>query len=143
MLETEEMLKGRESRMSLLEDLPHDLVSESIVFGAAQIAKRLQAEIVFIASSTGGTARLKSKQRDYIKTVCFTDDDQVLKRMCLYWGIIPILLPKDATSSLRDYVGQWAKQNSDAKSGDPVVIVSDTEWMPGVHDAIMVCRLPE
>ena len=62
MLETEEMLKGRNSRMSLLDDLPHDLVSDSIVFGAAQIAQKLAAEMVFIASSTGGTARLKSKQ---------------------------------------------------------------------------------
>ena len=142
MLETEEALKGRQSRMSLLEDLPHDQISESIVYGAAQIARKLEAELVFIASSTGGTARLKSKQRDYIKTVCFTDDDQVLKRMCLYWGILPVKLPIEAVSNLREFVGDWAKENSHANAGDPVVIVSDTEWMPGVHDAIMVCRLP-
>ena len=66
MLQTEELLKGRSSRVSLLDDLPHNHVSDSIVFGAAQIARRLDAGLVFIASSTGETARLKSKQRDYI-----------------------------------------------------------------------------
>ena len=141
MLETEEMLKGRSSRMSLLDDLPHDNVSESIVFGAAQIARRLDAEFVVIASSTGGTARLKSKQRDYIRTICFTDDDQVMKRLSLYWGIIPVLIPSLADTKMRTFVDEWAKVHSDAKPGDPVVIVSDTEWMPGVHDAIMVCRI--
>ncbi len=141
MLETERILQGQSSRTSLLEDLPHDLVSESIVYGAAQIARRLDAEFVVIASSSCGTARLKSKQRDYIRTICFTDDDQVMKRMCLYWGIVPVRIPSLGDSQLRQFVNDWAKSTSEVASGDPIVIVSDTEFMPGVHDAIMVCRI--
>lgn len=141
MLQTEEMLKGRNSKMSLLEDLPHDMVSESIIYGAAQIARRLEAKFVAVASSTGGTARLKSKQRDYIPTICFTDDDDVMKKMSLYWGILPVRIPSFTETQLRQFVDDWAKEHCNVKSGDPIVIVSDTEWMPGVHDAIMVCRV--
>ena len=141
MLETEQTFKGRRSKMSLLEDLPHDDVSESIVFGAAQIAKRLEAELVAIESSTGETARLKSKQRDYIRTICFTSDEQVLKKMCLYWGIVPVKIPSLDDQELRTFVNDWARMNHAAKPGDPIVIVSDTEWMPGVHDTILVYRV--
>jgi hypothetical protein len=35
----------------------------------------------------------------------------------------------------------WAKAIGDAKTGDPVVLVTDTEWIPGVHDAVMVCKV--
>ncbi len=142
MLETEETLKGRSSRVSILDDLPHSLVSDSIVYGAAQIAKRLDAEIVVIASSTGETARLKSKQRDYIRTICLTDEDDVLKRMSLYWGIVPVKIPSlIQPGQIHEFINDWAKSHGDAQAGDPIVIVSDTELMPGIHDAIMVCRV--
>ncbi|MEM9412320.1 MAG: pyruvate kinase [Planctomycetota bacterium] len=140
MLETEETLHGKESSMSILESEEPDEVSEAIVFGAAQIAGLLEAKIVAIASSTGTTARLKSKQRDYIRTICFTNDDQVAKRMCIYWGIVPVLVDQ-AKLSLRDFVTEWVKTHGDAQVGEPLVIVADTDWMPGVHDAILVCRV--
>ena len=142
MLETEKTFEGRQSRTSLLEDLPHNNITESIVYGAAQIAKRLQAEIVVIASSSGEAARLKSKQRDFIRTICFTNDDEVLKRMCLYWGIYPVRIPDLDDRQLRTFASDWTKANiKTAQIGDPMVLVSDTVWMPGVHDAIMVCRV--
>lgn len=142
MLETEKTLQGRSSRVSMLDDLPHCEVSESIVHGAAQIARRLEAQIVVIASSTGETARLKSKQRDFIHTLCLTDDDEVLARMSLYWGIVPIRVPDLLEhQQLHSFVSQWAIDHAGVAKGDPVVIVSDTEWMPGIHDTILVCRV--
>jgi pyruvate kinase len=142
MLETEVMFKGRQSRISLLDNLPHDQISDSIVYGAAQIGKRLDSELVVIASSTGEIARLKSKQRDYIHTICLTDDENVLKKLSLFWGIVPVridsLLQKD---QLYSFVNQWVKSYGDGKPGDPIVMVSDTEWLPGIHDTIMVYRI--
>ncbi len=142
MLETEEMIKGRQSRISRLDNLTHDPISDSIVYGAAQIGKRLNSEIVVITSSTGETARLKSKQRDYIQTICLTDDENVLRKSSLYWGIVPVrvdsLLRND---ELYEFVNQWIKKCGDGKPGDPVVMVSDTEWLPGIHDTIMVYRI--
>ena len=142
MLETETIFKGQDSHTTLLDDLPHNDVAESIAFGAAQIAKRLDSKLVVIASSTGETARLKSKQRDYIPTLCLTDDDQVAKKLSLYWGIIAVVVPNlSDQNALQTFIKDWAKSQQVADSGDSVVVVSDTEMMPGVHDAILVSKI--
>ena len=142
MLETESHLKGKDSQTSLLDDLPHCLVEESIVFGAAQIANRLESKLVVIASSTGDTARLKSKQRDYIPTLCLTDEEEVAKKLSLYWGTIPVIVPNLMEhNKLQSFISFWIKARSEISAGDSVVIVSDTEMMPGIHETIMVCRL--
>ncbi len=141
-LATEESLKDRISPVLGMDDLIHNDVSESVIYGAAQIAQRLNAEIVVIASSTDEAPRLKSKQRDFIKTICITDQKKVLNRMCLYWNIVPVHVPSLLDhQQLRTFINMWAKAIGDAKTGDPVVLVTDTEWIPGVHDAVMVCKV--
>lgn len=62
--------------------------------------------------------------------------------MCLLWGIIPIhvesLLDQKQT---RTFINVWAKTIGDAEQGDPIVLVTDTEFMPHVHDAVTVCEV--
>jgi pyruvate kinase len=142
MIETEEMFKGRSSRTSILEELPQDSVTEAMLFGAAQIARRLYAPIVAIASSNCETARMKSKQRDYIRTLCFTDDERSLRRMSLYWGVVPVKIQSNLNvEQFREFVRNWAKEHSNIQPGESIVIVADTDWIPGTHDAIMVLRV--
>ncbi len=142
MLETEMSLSGRDSRMSFHKKSSGWDISDAVVFGSAQIAKRVEAKMVVIASNDGEPARKKSKQRDFVPTICITDRRDVLGRMCLYWGIVPVLIDSLMdTHELRNFVDQWAKTHGGAKSGDPIVIVSDTEVMPGVHDTVMVTKV--
>ena len=139
MLETEQMFKGRSSRSAKVDGTLKEEITEAVLHGAAQIARRLEANIVVIASSTGQAALMKSKQRDYIPTLCVTDRAEVERRMCLFWGIIPICIDNvHHPDQLRDFVNDWARTVGEATPGEPLVIVSDNEWMPGVHDNIMV-----
>lgn len=142
MLETEENLKRKIVSDPVMDEVACNDVSESVIYGAAQIAKRIEARIVVIASSTGESPRLKSKQRDYIKTICITDNKNVLNRMCLYWSILPVYVPSLLDhQQLRTFINIWVKAIGDAKTGEPIVLVTDTEWMPDVHDTVMVCRV--
>ena len=112
------------------------------MFGAAQIAQQLEAKMVVISSSTGETALIKSKQRDFIPTVCLTHHSAVARFICLYWGVIPVRtdsphLPEE----FRAFVNELAKSFAGGQIGDPVVMVTDNQWMPDVHDNILVGRI--
>ena len=142
MLETEQLLRGQSSRISG-QSPNHSLdVSEAVMLGAAQIATRLNACMVVISSSTGDTALIKSKQRDFIPTVCVTNQRDVARSMCLFWGVIPICIDEaHQPERFRAFVNEWAKVVAKAGMDEPVVMVTDNQWMPDVHDNILVGRV--
>ncbi len=142
MVETETSFKGRSS--TIADQMPPSgwTISEAVVLGAAQIARRVGARLVVIASTTGESALVKSKQRDFVPTICLSDSQAILNRMALYWGVMPVLVPSLLdTRQLREFIDVWAKGVGNAQCGDPVVIVADTELLPGVHDNVMVTRV--
>ena len=143
MLETEELIPDLKRKLrNKDDDKKSRSISDAVVYGAAKIAKRLSAKVVVIATSTGDTPRLKAKQRDFIKTICITDKKDVLNKMCLLWSIIPIHVPSLLDQKqLRTFINIWAKAVGNAETGDPIVLVTDTDFMPAVHDAVTVCEV--
>ncbi len=139
--ETEQALIGRPSRLVDPELIRQQGVSEAVIFGAAQIASRVNAKMVVIATSLGRAALVKSKQRDFIPTLAVTDQPNVLNRMCLYWGITPYFMNSLQGHLLRDWVNQQAKQTEWLQPGDRVVFVLDTEAWPGINDTVHVIAI--
>lgn len=120
---------------------PHD-VGSAVIFGAAQIARRLDARLVVIATSNGQSALDKSRQRDFIPTIAVTDRPEWLGKMSLFWGIIPMLGHSiQEPNQLRTLIHQWAHQDPRLRQGDRVVLVIDTETLPGIHDLVMVIEI--
>lgn len=142
MRETEKALSDRASRMTAHNRPTGWDISDAVIFGSAQIAKRIEAKMVVIASGSSSTALMKSKQRDYIPTLCVTDRLDTFRRLSLFWGVTPIMCPTDIEETrLENFINQWARENTDLKVGDPFVIVTDTEVLPGIHDCVLVARL--
>ena len=142
MAETEKAFVDRSSRMRANESSSGWEISDAVVFGSAQIAKRINAGMVVIASCETDTALLKSKQRDHIPTVCVTDRIENYRRMSLFWGVIPVFCPTPLeTTKLHEFIAQWTKQNTKLKSGTPFVMVTDTELLPGIHDSVLIARI--
>lgn len=140
--ETEQMLRYRSSRMSSKESESGWSVLDSVMLGAAQIARRLDARMVVIASSTPDAALVKSKQRDFVPTVCLSDNEKAAQQMSLYWGIIPLQASqKFGYGELPRFVINWAKQQAKIHRGERVVIVMDNEFLPEVHDTVMVVEI--
>jgi pyruvate kinase len=142
MAETEKALVDRSSRMRANEDSSHWEISDAVIVGAAQIAKRIGAKMVVIASGESRTALLKSKQRDFIPTICVTDRLNSYRRMSLFWGVTPVMCPTAIEETrLQVFVNQWAEDNTKLKPGDPFVVVTDTEVWPGIHDSVLVAKI--
>ena len=142
MFETEKALVDRPSRMSAHHASNGWEISDAVIFGSAQIAKRIGAQMVVIASGGSSTALLKSKQRDFIPTLCVTDRLDSYRRMALFWGVTPIMCPTPIEETrLEGFVNEWAREHTDLKTGDPYVVVTDSEVLPGIHDCVLVAKL--
>jgi pyruvate kinase len=142
MVETEKSLVERSSRMRANDSATGWEISDAVIFGSAQIAKRVGAKMVVIASGESQSALLKSKQRDFIPTVCVTDRLNSYRRMSLFWGVTPVMCPTAIEETrLQGFINQWVRTNTELKPGDRYVVVTDTEVLPGIHDSVLVAKI--
>ncbi|MGI9517168.1 MAG: pyruvate kinase, partial [Pirellulaceae bacterium] len=140
--ETETALRGRPSRQLAPEIVEKQGITEAVVFGAALIARRVDAKLVVIATSDSKAAVAKSKQRNFIPTLGVTDRAAVVNRMCLLWGIAPVRMDSLELNSMRQWIDHWAQESEVLSSGDNIVFVADTEVTSGVHETVMVWKIP-
>ena len=116
--------------------------ASSVLFGAAHTAKRMDSKMIMLASHSSTTALHKSKQRDYIPTVCITDSAETYRRMSLFWGVKPVLIETAIEETkLRTFANQWIKSNTQLEKGNSFLIVTDTEVLPGVKMLVMACEV--
>ncbi len=114
-------------------------VAESLVEATSRIAHQVQAKLIIVATRTGNTALLLSKQRSKTPIVGISDSDRTVRRMCLFWGVSPLAAPHFPDySRLLDHVVQWAKAKQLIASGDRVVLIASTHWTPAGHNMIVV-----
>jgi pyruvate kinase len=143
MLSTERMLKDQpEDSKTRFSSRVHPITA-AVTHNAANIAEAIDAKLVVVASHTGGTAWVKSKQRNYIPTVGVSDSDQTLRRMCLFWGIMPHKVQNlDNPESLFQEVTKWGKATGILSTGDRVVYVTGTGLLNNTHNLLVVHEVP-
>ena len=88
--------------------------------------KQVGAKLLAVASDSGRTTLRFSKNRCFIPTIGISDSDAALRRMCLYWGIIPMPgVPTDDGSHLMRHIIE--KDSTGYLSpGDRIVLVTGT-----------------
>lgn len=143
MLSTERMLKDQpKDAKPRFTSRVHPITS-AVTHNAANIAEAIDAKLVVIASRTGGTAWVKAKQRNYIPTLGVSDSDQTLRRMCLFWGIMPHKVHNlENPEHLFSEVTSWAKSTGILAAGDRVVYVTGTGLLNNTHNLLVVHEVP-
>lgn len=143
MLSTERMLKDQPKDSKPRFSARVHPITSAVTHNAANIAEAIDAKLVVIASRTGGTAWVKAKQRNYIPTLGVSDSDQTLRRMCLFWGIMPHKVHNlDTPEHLFAEVTTWAKSTGILSSGDRVVYVTGTGLLNNTHNLLVVHEVP-
>ena len=116
-----------------------DDITEVTVYSASRIAAQLDAKMVICASTGGETARTLSKNRTFVPTVGVSNSEATLRRMCLYWGVVPIRnAPTDDANKLLDHVIARAQEISYVEQGDRVVLITGTRLIERGQNAILV-----
>lgn len=114
-------------------------VTAAIVYGACRIVSRLNAPLMVVATRSSGTARVKSKQRNFTATVGVSVSETALRRMTLLWGITPLRgAPVTDGPALRDFIANWGKRRGLLKARDMVVFVTGTEVVPSAHNILAI-----
>jgi pyruvate kinase len=139
MISTEEMLRDAPLHEDTTLAAGVHPITSAVVQAAARIAQQVNASLVVISTRSGGTARVKAKQRDFIRTLGVSDSDITLRRMCLYWGITPLAgAPVDSGPELRRFIDHWGLAEGCLEVDDHVVFITGNDFVPKAHNLLIV-----
>lgn len=114
-------------------------ITAATVYGATEIASRVSAKLIVIASHGGATARVKAKFRSAIPVVGVSDNEATLRRMTLFWGILPLPgAPVGNGPALREFIDNWGRTTGVLATGDRVVYVTGSEVIAHAHNVVVV-----
>lgn len=119
-------------------------ITEAVTRGAIAAAEYLQADLIVVATVTGRTALALSRLRGRVPVLAFTDREDVARRMCLYWGVTPILsrVVQQSADALLAFVLKWGERHQLLTSGSKIIVVGHTNWLGETHDLMMVHVVP-
>jgi pyruvate kinase len=117
-------------------------ITAAIVYGAGHIAAEIDARLIISASHSGATALALSKQRNYVRTIGVSDEPGTLRKMCLFWGVMPLLdVPADGGLQTLEGVTRWGRDAGILAPGDYVVLIAGRGLDPDSHNHVMVHRV--
>src|SRR3989338_6105293 len=111
-------------------EIPHGLktkdVKEAITLGACMNAENLDAKAIIVFSKTGKLLSLVAKKRPNIDIFAFTDNDEVRRKLMIYWDVFPFKISfKDNFDVMVNNSISILKKNNFLVRGDRTIIVSD------------------
>lgn len=116
-----------------------DPVTEATARAAGQLAEQLQAKIILVATATGSTALSLSKYRFRVPVWGASPSEATLRRMCLYWGVVPLPgAPTHHSAELLAYAIQKGRQLGQLQLGDRLVLLTGSDVTGRTHNMIQV-----
>ncbi len=118
---------------------PVNIIPEVVSQSAVNMAGQLKATAIFSLTERGFTSRLVSKNRPDCPILAVTFSNQVVRRLCMNWGVIPMLYEggNDDKAKL-DFAINRARELGYVKSGDVVVVTAGYQQQAGSTDLIRV-----
>ena len=106
------------------------------------MANHLDAAAIIALTETGFTSRLISKYRPDCPILAITSSRQVVSRLAMNWGVLPIQY--DGEGSDKDKVAYAIKRAKDLNylgEGDVVIMTAGSSWQAGSTDLIRILRV--
>jgi pyruvate kinase len=101
--------------------------SEAVADAACRAAEDIKAKFIVAFTHSGFTARLVSKFRPKTPVVALTPGEDIRRRICIYWGVSPLLLrPLSGTDEMIREVERALLSEGLARKGDRIVITAST-----------------
>lgn len=114
-------------------------VVQATVHATGVLAEHAKASLVIVTTRTGRAAIALSKQRYRTHTLGLSDDLSQVRRMSLYWGVVPIYFPDPVDTVQRvKQVTDWARKEGLINLGERVVYLLGASWSDSALTTIMV-----
>jgi pyruvate kinase len=96
----------------------------AVTHAARVLAEDLDASAILGMTRSGLTAEMLSRERARVPIYAFTPDAAVSRRLALWWGVTPLLVPfQRTTEAMIGYLDRELIRRSLARPGDTVVVV--------------------
>jgi len=119
-------------------------ITEATTLSAGRIANQVGAKLIVVASASGRTAASISQYRHGVPVIGVSPSEAALRRMCLYWGVIPVAgAPTETSGQLLEWIVQRGRAAGLLAPGDRVVLITGVGAAPSRHNAIIVHQLPD
>lgn len=118
-------------------------VVQATVRATGVLAELSKASLVVVTTRTGGAAQALSKQRYRTHTLGLSNDLAQVRRMSLYWGVVPIYYP-DPINTIDQVksVTEWARRQGYITKGQRIVYLLGASWSDMSHTTVMVQEVP-
>jgi pyruvate kinase len=106
----------------------------AVTHAARVLAEDLQASAIVGVTRSGLTAQLLSRGRARIPIFAFSPDEEVCRRLALWWGISPVhqQLVDDLQANI-DVMERYLVEHQSAAMSDTVVVTGSHPFEVGVH----------
>ena len=100
-------------------------IAAATAHAACTTAMDIGADAILTVSKSGTTARLVSRFRPGTTVAALLMDPQVQRQMALYWGVVPLTMPRaSSTDELVEFAVPAAEEAALVKQGDLVVVTA-------------------
>jgi len=97
---------------------------DTVTSAAVYSAEAIRAKAIVAFTQSGFTALLISKSKPYIPVIAFTPYEKIKRKMSLYWGVNPKIMPLiENTDDLIEKVDKLLLKERFVKRGDAIVII--------------------
>jgi pyruvate kinase len=97
----------------------------SITRAARELAQDREVAAIAVFTQSGRTAMLMAKARPHVPIFAFTPEMDTYRRLGLFWGVTPMLVPYASTvESMLDHVDNAIIASTNLNLGEQVVMIS-------------------
>ena len=120
-------------------------VTEAVARATVHLAHELRAAAILTVTETGFTSRAVSKCRPRCQILALTSDPSVVRRLCLNWGVTPLLVAAGAADDDEARIAfglERARALGRVQPGDLVVTTAGVARAVGTTSLIRVVQVP-
>jgi len=122
---------GHFNNVPKLSDDVYELDSQAIVSASIKMIPEVEISAIIALTRTGYTAKLLSKSKPTVPVISISDDEQICRRLNLFWGVYPYkmtLHPNFTEEALKEIDSILVKETF-LNSGDKIIITGGLPYI--------------
>ncbi|MFC1743799.1 pyruvate kinase [Candidatus Riflebacteria bacterium] len=116
-------------------------IRDAIARGASKMAQSLNCSAIVVYNLSGKTSCMISKYKNNIPILALTPFPQTLRKLNLYWGVLPILIETPDNTEEVVSIAERACKNFEFIQPEDLILI--TTGISGSTNAIKIHALPE
>ena len=98
-------------------------LEDAVARATSQLSRDLMVHAIVVLTRSGSTAQLMSTWRPQAPVLGISARPETVRKLSLFWGVNPVLIPEEVAEDDIDAVPQLAVDNGVATSGDHILEV--------------------